>query len=112
MGGRASREKGKRWEREVARMLREVMPGAEIKRGWQSRSGRDNPDVDCPVFWVEAKHHKLTNPREALRQAKRDAPRGRVPVAVCKDDRKPPFIVMLLDDWLDFIQEWWERGLR
>ena len=33
------REKGKRWEREVAAMFRDAMPGAEVKRGWQARSG-------------------------------------------------------------------------
>ena len=107
MSGKRSNNKGKRWEREVAAMIREAMPGADIRRGWQDRAGSDEPDVICPVYWVEAKHHKLTNPRAALRQATSDASPGRVPIAVCKDDRQPAHVTMWLDDWLEMVRQWW-----
>ena len=52
------------------------------------RAKRDEvPDVEAPCFWVEAKHHNRTNIKAALRQAMEAAPKGRWPLAVCKDDR-------------------------
>ncbi len=105
MGGKASRRKGHDFERDIANRLREVMPGADIKRGLQSRGGgAEEADVVCPYFHVECKVGKLPNPRAALAQAVRDAKPGKVPVAIVKDDRQPPFVVMQLDEWLDFVK--------
>ena len=55
MSGNRSRRKGAQWERDLVHLFRKVMPGEDIKRGFQYRSGEDVPDVDCPVFWIEAK---------------------------------------------------------
>lgn len=83
------------------------MPGAEIRRGLQYRCGEEVADVDCPVFWPELKRGKKPNVRAALRQALAAAPKGRVPVAVIRDDRQEPFVALLLEDFLDFVAEWW-----
>lgn len=107
MSGRKSRIKGQVWERTLVRMFCEVMPDADIKRGIQYRSGEEAPDVETPCFWVEAKHHNRTNIKAALRQAIEAAPKGRWPVAICKDDRQPAVATMLLDDFLDLVSEWW-----
>ena len=107
MSGRKSRIKGKVWERKLAKMFREVMPGADVKRGYQYRSGEDFADVEMPVFWCEAKHHNRTNIKAALRQADEAAPQGRVPLACCKDDNQRPIAAMYLDDFLEFIEQWW-----
>lgn len=110
MGGRHSRTKGAAYEREVARLVREAMPGATVRRGLQARGGREVPDVDCPHFHLETKRGKLPSPRRALEQAKRDVEAsgsGKVPVAVIRDDRAPAFVVMTLDDWLVMLGEWW-----
>ena len=32
------------------------------------------------------------------------------PTLVIKDDRKKPFVTMQLEDFLDFVNEWWERS--
>ena len=106
--GASQRRKGHQWERDVAKKLREAMPGADIRRGLQAH-GDNVPDVDCPVFWPECKVGKQPNPRAALAQAVDAAPKVRIPIAVIKDDRKTPFVVLQLDDMLDFIKEWWER---
>jgi hypothetical protein len=87
------------------------MPGAVVKRGLQYRSGQEVADVDAPCFFIEAKHHHRTNIRAALDQATAAAPQGRWPIAVCKDDRKPPLVAMDLEDFLELVAEWW-RGLR
>ncbi len=107
MSGRRSRIKGAVWERTLARMFREVMPEANIKRGMQYRSGEEAADVECPVFWIEAKHHNRTNVKAALRQAIETAPKGRWPIACCKDDHQEPIVAMLLDDFLEFVEQWW-----
>ena len=106
MSGAHSRRKGARFERDMVHRFREVMPGAEIRRGLQCR-GEEVADVDCPVFWVESKRGKKPNVRAALRQALAAAPKGRVPVAVIRDDRQEPFVALELDDFLELIREWW-----
>lgn len=105
-----SRRKGHNFERELVHMFREAMPGAEVKRGFQTRDGGEAADVECPHFWVEAKRGKKPNVRGALKQANEAAPKGRVPVAVIRDDRAQAFVAISLEDFLDFVNEWWERG--
>lgn len=94
-GGRA---KGHAFERWCATRLREIYPDA--KRGLQGRGGAEAPDVDIPQWWVEckvglpARYHI-----DALAQAERDAIESgdkRVPVAVCKLDRREPTATMRL----------------
>jgi len=108
VSGQRSRRKGARWERELVHLFREAMPGANVRRGLQSRGGEEVPDVDCPVFWIEAKRGRRPNVRGALRQAADAAPKGRIPLAVIRDDRAGPFAVLLLDDLLELVGEWWE----
>lgn len=112
MSGASSRRKGHDFERALVRRFREVMPGAEVRRGLQCRGGEEVADVDCPVFWVEAKRGKKPVVRAALKQAIETAPKGRIPLAVIRDDRAPAFAVILLDDLLDFISEWWAGRQR
>lgn len=112
MSGARSRRKGAAWERELVHRFRDAMPGADVKRGFQTRSGEDAADVECPVFWVEAKRGKKPNMRAALRQAIEASPDGRLPIAVVRDDRAAPTVTLLLDDFLDLVGEWWELGSR
>ena len=107
MGAR-SRQKGCRFERDLVHRFREVMPDADVKRGLQYRSGEEAPDVEVPCFFVEAKHHQRTNIKAALRQASEAAPKGRWPLAVCKDDRQPPLATMYLEDFLELVGQWWQ----
>lgn len=108
--GAHSRRKGAAYERELAQRFREAMPSADIKRGLQYRSGEETPDVDCPVFWIEAKRGAQPNVRAALRQATEAAPQGRVPVAVIRDDRAEAFVALSLDDFLEMVASWWDAG--
>jgi hypothetical protein len=108
MSGARSRRKGASYERELAKLFREAMPGADIKRGLgQCRSAGEVADVDCPHFWVEAKRGKMPNPRAALAQANAAAPPGRIPIAVVRDDRAEAFVALSLEDFLDLVGEWW-----
>lgn len=106
--GAGARRKGHDWERTLVRLFQEAMPGAQIRRGIQSRSGAEVADLDMPCFWPEAKRQKQTNPRAALRQAADACPPGRWPIAICKDDGEQAFVTMQLPDFLDLVSEWWE----
>jgi len=109
--GASQRRKGHAWEREVARRFREALGvGAdEVKRGLsQPRGGgAEEPDVKLPdtlPWWVECKVGKRTDARAAMRQARADIEKARAvgkrPLAVCKDDRQVPVVMLELDDFL------------
>ena len=108
MTGARSRRKGADYERALVHRFRDAMPGAEVRRGLQSRSGDEVADVEVPVFWVEAKRGKQPNIRAALRQAQAAAPKGRIPIAVVRDDRAEATVTLTLDDFLELVREWWE----
>ena len=107
MSGATSRRKGARFERAMVHRFRDAMPDAEIRRGLQSRSGEEVADLDCPVFWPELKRGKKPNIRAALRQAIEAAPKGRIPIAIIRDDRAEEIVTLPLDDFLEFVSEWW-----
>ena len=52
--GKSQRDKGKRGERALAEILREAFPeiGEEIRRGWQTRFGDDEPDIIAPGLGI------------------------------------------------------------
>ena len=109
MSGSRSRSKGARWEREVANLFRATMDGADIRRGIQNRAGGDASDVEgAGRLHIECKVGKMPNPRAALKQAIRDHKPGKIPIAVIKDDRQKPFVVVGLNDFLiEFVHRWW-----
>lgn len=112
MGGAHSRRKGADFERAMVHRFREAMPGAQVRRGFQARGGEEMADIDCPVFWPELKRGKKPNVRAALLQARSQAPKGRIPLAVMRDDRSEPFVCLQLDDFLELVSEWWKEGRR
>ncbi len=107
MNGRGSKRKGANWERKLVLLFREVMPGGDVRRGLQYRGGQEVADVDAAPFWVEAKRGRKPNIRAALRQVINQAPPGRIPLAVIRDDRAAPIVALELEDFLDLISEWW-----
>lgn len=88
MSGNTSREKGKRWEKKLCHWFTSIGYRASRCLG---RKGEPDIRVEVPegwCLWVEAKHHKKVNLRQAVTQAK-DSSRGPGDHwAVCaKDDR-------------------------
>lgn len=95
---KASRDKGKRGEREIATMLRDLYPDA--RRGFQSRQGDDEADVECTPWWVEVKRvARNEQPRKAMEQAAA-ATDGRVPVVFSRRDNTDWLVTMRAADWL------------
>ena len=97
--GKLSRDKGKRFEREVARRIREEL-GGDVQRGHQSRSGKDASDITGASwpFWTECKVGQRPNIIAAIKQAKRDTD-GRPVLVVSKRDREETLVTM---EWSTF----------
>lgn len=115
--GKASREKGKRFERWVKNALKDIFP--EAKRGWQSRGGTsEEQDIEGTPFAIECKHRLTVNIRQALDQA--DMARYRVTETETKQvDFRPPvactkcqkglyankvLVTMKFDDWKELVR--------
>ena len=105
------RRKGIEFERRVRRALAIVFGEEFVRR--ELRQGRGVPDVTAPGLLVECKTGRFPNVRKALRQAVRvTAFRDGVPLAVCKDDRKRPFVAIRFEDFLMLVRAWHARRLR
>jgi hypothetical protein len=113
MNGPWSHRKGREFEREVAKRLADIFGKRFVRRGVTARTASSPADVVVPSLWIECKAQRRTNPRAALRQATGGGrAEGRWPVAVCKDDRKTPHVMMMLDDFLALLREWHERKVE
>jgi hypothetical protein len=102
--GKRSRRKGHQWERDLVNLFRRAMPGAQCKRHPQY-TGADEPDVTAGPFDVSGKCGKKPPVRAALAELGPRPARWRV--AAIKEDHRPPFVVVPLDEFLDLVSEWW-----
>jgi len=101
--GQSCRRKSRNFERRVQRRLAQVFGEDVVQRGAQVGG---TADVTAPGLWIECKARRRTNPRAALRQARSGVGEQCVrPVAVCKDDRKPPLVMMTFEDFVDLLRE-------
>jgi len=110
VSGSRSRNKGHRFEREMAVLLRQRFPhlADKVRRGVdQAQDGGESPDVEgLPDWWVECKRGRATNPRAALIQAQTRLDQlgdPRHPVAITRDDHGQPMATIWLEDWLQLI---------
>tara|TARA_R100001163_G_scaffold62911_1_gene54178 strand:- start:5570 stop:5899 length:330 start_codon:yes stop_codon:yes gene_type:complete len=96
---KASRDKGKRGEREAAEALRQL--GWQARRGVQHAGGPDSPDVvsDFPMH-IEVKRVERLQLWQAYMQATEDAAAaGRPPCVLHRASRQPWLITMSLQDF-------------
>lgn len=91
-----SRRKGQRGERELGHLIRHLYP--EAKRGFQSRAGSDQCDVEGSPYWIEVKRRKRFAVLRHLEQAERDTD-GRQPLLALREDRGEWVIIERLKDW-------------
>ena len=102
--GRMSREKGKRGEREIARILRDH--GYDARRGEQYCGAAGDADViGLPGIHIEVKRVEQFRMYEALAQAKADARMGELPVVVHRRNDCEWVVVQPLEDWLRLYSE-------
>lgn len=93
-------DKGKRAEREVANILKEM--GLTARRGVQYSGSPDSPDVVCEElrnFHLEVKHVEKLNIWDAVSQATRDCG-DKTPVVVHRKNNRPWIAVLFLNDFI------------
>ena len=98
--GKASREKGKRGERELANLLRSY--GFENSRRGQQFCGKDGSAdvVGLPGIHIECKRVERLNLENAMEQSQQDARPGEIPIVCHRRDRKPWLVTLTLDDFI------------
>jgi len=92
-----SRDKGARFEREVAAWFRDSLLDPDARRGQQFAGGTDSPDVVLPnMEWlhIEAKHVEKLNIYKAMEQAKRDAGEGKIPTVFMRKNGEEMLVVL------------------
>ena len=95
--------KGKTFEREIARYLREH-GYTEARRGQQYKGGADSPDVvGIKGYHIEAKRTERFDLYGALEQSKRDAADGEIPIVIHRKNGKQSVVILTLDDFMEVI---------
>lgn len=107
--GKASRNKGKRGERELASLMRHY--GYDTRRGAQNRGGPDSPDVvGLPGIHAEVKRTEKLSLYDAVDQAKRDRGEGELPVVFHRRNDCYWVAIMPIEGFMAMYQEW-EAGM-
>lgn len=95
-----SREKGKRGELELAKLLRDC--GFDTRRGQQYSGANGDADVvGLPGVHIECKRVERLNVYRALLQAIRDARDEETPVVFHRGNRQCWMVTMTAADWLE-----------
>lgn len=95
-----SRQKGKRGELELAKVLREA--GYDTRRGQQYSGASGDADVvGLPGIHIECKRVEQLNIEKALQQSERDAKPGEIPVVMHRANGTKWKATLRLDDFLE-----------
>ena len=101
-----SREKGKRFERKLASILKNDY-GYDCRRGQQYCGANGDADViGLPGIHIEAKHQEKMQLYDWINQAKRDAKDGLLPVVFHKKNNCEILVSMTLDTFMKIYPEW------
>lgn len=104
--GKSEREKGKRGEREWARVCRDH--GYDCRRTSQycGQTGDAADVVGIPGIHQEVKRVERLNVPEAMAQAARDAKPGLLPIVAHRRNEWPWLVTMFAEDWFEIFREW------
>lgn len=92
-------EKGKRFERELARRLR--MYGYDCRRGQQYCGSNGDADVvGLHGIHIEAKRQEKMQLYDWMEQAKRDAKPDELPTVFHKKNNREILVTMTFEDWM------------
>lgn len=101
--GKASRDKGKRGERELARILKDH--GYNARRGQQYSGASGDADVvGLPGFHIEVKRVERLRLYDALAQAQHDAREDEKPVVIHRQNGRGWVVILTLEDFLQIIE--------
>ena len=106
--GKMSRDKGKRFERQLARIFREYGYSDSRRTAQYCGNTGDASDViGLPGIHVEAKHQEKMRLYDWMDQAKRDSKNtGNMPVVFHRKNNHEILVTMQLDTFFDIYREW------
>ena len=105
-----SKQKGNRFERQLAGMLKEH--GYDCRRGQQFCGANGDADVvGLPGIHIEAKHVEKMQLYNWMEQAKRDSKGSdKLPAVFHKKNHAEVLVTMRFDDWIQLYKEF-EAGV-
>lgn len=102
-----SKQKGARFERQLASRLREYGYDARRTAQYCGNTGDASDVVGLPGLHIEAKHQEQMRLYEWMSQAKRDSEgTGKLPVVFHKKNNAEILVTMTLNDWMNLYREW------
>lgn len=112
--GKMSRDKGKRFERQLAGIFRDYgYKDARRTAQYCGKTGDASDVVGLPGIHVEAKHQEQMRLYDWMDQARQDAAaggKGNLPAVFHKKNNHDVLVTMRLDDWMTIYREY-EAGL-
>lgn len=102
-----AKEKGKRFERQVAEILRDAGYSSARRTAQYAGKTPDSADViGLPGFHIEAKAQEKMHLYDWMDQSVRDSEgTDEIPVVIHKQNRKPILVSLLLEDFLNIIKD-------
>lgn len=107
--GRASRDKGKRFERDIASFFKGYGITARRTAQFCGKTGQAGDVEGVPGIHIECKAVEKLNLEAAYQQSVRDAEaagKGEYPIVVHKKSRRPAMVTMALEDWIVMYLAW------
>ena len=105
--GKRSRDKGKRGEREVAKIFRDAGYPARRSVQYNGRPGTAADVIGVPGMHLEIKFVEKESVRAWYKQAERDAaasPEQKKPVVVHRKSREPWLVTLSLEDFVRLLE--------
>ncbi len=110
MGGKMSRDKGKRYERELASQLKEYgFNDCRRTSQYCGNTGDASDVVGLDGIHIEAKHQEKICIYDWMAQAIHDAEeskKGNIPTVFFRKNHCETLVCMRLDDWVNLYREW------
>lgn len=103
-----SRDKGARFEREVARLFKDWGYNAERSAQHCGKTGQAPDVIGVPGIHIECKHVERMSLYDWYNQAKNDAEAsgtGNLPTVIHKQNNKPILVTMEFNDWIRLYNE-------
>lgn len=109
MGKINSKDKGARFERDLAKKFRNEYGFKDSRRGQQfSGANGDDDVVGLDGIHIEAKHQEKMYLYDWMEQAKNDATPDELPAVFHKKNYHDILVTMRLDDWMKLYKEYFE----
>ena len=101
-----SKDKGKRFEREIANYLKEHGYDARRSAQYCGNTGDAADVVGLPGFHIECKHQEKMHLYDWMEQAVRDSAKsGDTPIVIHKQNRKETLVTIRLDDFMNIMEK-------